>query len=208
MQGKLFDILATAISVLSILPASFCSSVASENAPLWNLSKRLSRAPSNNSVSLSSWHGIPSLQGFDNFNGVSNFDGSKNRQVVVFQEKQVVCKSQRVKIIQQQLQICEVETQTIVLSRFHDGVQVKNSKKDLARKSNRAVGYDANIASHLIHLVNSDGSLNSGSLGFQGTDVGNATIVPTGSNWDNVTFPASVQAAEQAAQAALNATKA
>jgi hypothetical protein len=105
-------------------------------------------------------------------------------------------------------QICEVETQTIVLSRFHDGVQVKNSKKDLARKSNRAVGYDANIASHLIHLVNSNGSLNSGSLGFQGTDVGNATIVPTGSNWDNVTFPASVQAAEQAAQAALNATKA
>lgn len=67
-------------------------------------------------------------------------------------------------------QISEVETQTIVLSHFHDGV--KNFKKDLARKSNRAVGYDANIASHLIRLVNSDGSLNSGGFGFQGTDVG------------------------------------
>ena len=67
-------------------------------------------------------------------------------------------------------QISEVETQTIVLSHFHDGV--KNFKKDLARKSNRAVGYDANIASHLIRLVNSDGSLNSGGFGFQGTDIG------------------------------------
>lgn len=168
-------------------------------------------------MSLSNWRGIPSLQGFDDFNGISNFDGSKNGQVVV-QEKQVVCKTQRVEIIQQQLvilremakriiteQICEVETQTIVLSQFHNGV--KDFKKDLARKSNRAVGYDANIASHLIRLVNSDGSLNSGSFGFQGTDVGNATIVPTGSNWNNATSPESVQAAEQAAQAALNATK-
>ena len=56
-------------------------------------------------MSLSDWHGIPSLQGFDDFNGVSNFGGSKNRQVVVVQEKQVVCKTQRVKIIQQQLVI-------------------------------------------------------------------------------------------------------
>ena len=56
-------------------------------------------------MSLSDWHGIPSLQGFDDFKVVSNFDGSKNRQVVVVQEKQVVCKTQRVKIIQQQLVI-------------------------------------------------------------------------------------------------------
>lgn len=159
-------------------------------------------------MSLSNWRGIPSLQGFDDFNGISNFDGSKNGQVVV-QEKQVVLPChQSIDDIMSRIiteQICEVETQTIVLSQFHNGV--KDFKKDLARKSNRAVGYDANIASHLIRLVNSDGSLNSGSFGFQGTDVGNATIVPTGSNWNNATSPESVQAAEQAAQAALNATK-
>lgn len=37
--------------------------------------------------------------------------------------------------------------------------------------------------------------------------LGNATVVPTGSNWDNATSSESAQAAEQASQAALNATK-
>lgn len=75
-------------------------------------------------IGFSNWHGISSLDGFDNFYGIDNFDSSLNVQTVTSSE--LVCSTVSIDIVQQQLavlienmkrvllqQICEVETQTM-----------------------------------------------------------------------------------------------
>ncbi|KAK0500475.1 hypothetical protein EDD18DRAFT_830155 [Armillaria luteobubalina] len=170
-------------------------------------------------VSLNNWGGLQSLSGFDNFNGVDNFSGSQSSQVVVVQEQQVVCQVQQIEIIQQKLvilqemarriiteQICEVETQTIVLEQFSSSISSFGS--DMLRQSGKQVGFDSNIAGKISQLVNADGSLSTSDLGFSGQDVGSNTVVPAGSNWNDTTSPASVQSALAAAQKAAGSVTA
>jgi hypothetical protein len=58
-------------------------------------------------TSFNEWGGIPSLKNFDSFNGRDNFDGSRNAQIIVVQEQQVVCRRQDARVIQQQLAILQ-----------------------------------------------------------------------------------------------------
>jgi len=168
-------------------------------------------------VSLNSYAGLQSMAGFDNFQGAGNFDGSQNAQVIVVQEQQTVCHTEQIEIIQQKLvvlqeiakriiteQICEVETQTIVLEQLSSGLG--SFQNDIGRKSNKQVGYDQNVAGLVGNLTNSDGSLSTSNLGFNGTSVGSNTVVPSGSNWNSSDGPAAVQNAYLAAQAAANAS--
>ncbi|THV03239.1 hypothetical protein K435DRAFT_817395 [Dendrothele bispora CBS 962.96] len=155
------------------------------------------------------------MSGFDNFRGSGNFDGSKNAQVIVVQEQQTVCQRQDIEIIQQKLVIiqemakrivtelvCEVETQTIVIEQLRSGIVA--FQKDIQRQTVKQVGFDQNIAGLSSKLVNSDGSLNTDNLNFKGSDVGNATVVPSGDNWNDATSPESVQKALDAAQNVQN----
>jgi hypothetical protein len=87
-------------------------------------------------------------------------------------------------------QICDVETQVIVLEQFRGGLH--QFKSDVTHQSGRNIGYDQNVASMIPMLVNQDGSLNSTNHGFNGTDVGKNLIVPSGSNWNNQTSPQNV----------------
>jgi len=157
------------------------------------------------------------MSGFDNFRGSGNFDGSQNAQVVVIQEKQTVCHTEQVEIIQQKLvvlqelakkiiteQICEVETQTIVLEQFSSGLS--SFQNDIGRKSGKQVGYDSNVAGLVSNLTNSDGSLSTSDLGFNGTSVGSNTVVPSGSNWNDTDGPSAVSNAQSAAKAAASAS--
>lgn len=163
------------------------------------------------SYSFNNWGGMSSLSGFDNFYGSDNFSGEISKQVVIEQEKEVVCHSESVEIIQQRLvvlqemakriiteQICEVETQTIVFEQFHASLSSFGS--DITRQSSRSAGYDSSISGHYNNIVNSDGSLSNNDLGFSGQSNGLNTVVPSGGNWNNATSPASVGAA-------LNATR-
>ncbi|KAJ3876898.1 hypothetical protein F5051DRAFT_21142 [Lentinula edodes] len=170
-------------------------------------------------VSLNNYAGLQSMSGFDNFRGSGNFDGSQNAQVTVIEEQQTVCHTEQIEIIQQKLvvlqeiakriiteQICEVETQTIVLEQFSSGLTV--FQKDISRTTTKQVGYDKNVAGLVGNLTNPDGSLSTSDLGFNGTSVGSNTVVPSGSNWNNTQGPEAVQKALSAAQAAANATSA
>lgn len=162
------------------------------------------------------------MDNFDNFYGSDNFDGSRSTQVIIHEQK-LVCHTEQIQIIQQRLvilqemakrygdlytistethnvltsiiteQICEVETQTIVFEQFHSSLG--SFRRDLTRSSGHSVGYDHNIAGQLGSIVGSDGSISSHDLGFSGHDVGNQTVVADGSNWNNQTSPASVNAA-------------
>ncbi|KAF8895482.1 hypothetical protein BD779DRAFT_1609027 [Infundibulicybe gibba] len=164
------------------------------------------------SPSFNNWGGFSSMSNFDNFYGSGNFVNSHSTQVVE-QEQHVVCHSEQIEIIQQRLvvlqemakriiteQICEVETQTIVFQQFH--ASLGSFSSDLTRQSGHQVGYDSSIASHYGSIYNSDGSFNSQDLGFSGSSVGSSTVVPSGSNWNDQTSPASVGAAYSAAQSA------
>jgi len=171
--------------------------------------------PQNNSepISFDNWGGISSLDGFDSFNGRDNFDGSRNTQAIVVQQQQVVCRPQNAAIIQQQLailqelakrilteQVCEVETQTIIFSQFH--ASLGTFRHDIQREGGRQPGFDGNVAHQIHQLVNADGSLNNIDFGFKGTDIGNQTIAPSGSNWDENKSPESVRQAMEAVKAA------
>ncbi|KAF9052376.1 hypothetical protein BDZ89DRAFT_426042 [Hymenopellis radicata] len=197
------------VVALSLVSSIIATPLASRRDVSQDLAVREDSTP----VSLSGWGGFSSLDGFDNFNGIDNFDGSNSAQVVVVQEQQVVCQTVQVEVIQQQLvilqefakkiitqQICEVEVQTIVLQQFSSGIGAFGS--DLQRQSGRQVGFDQNISNMISKMLNEDGSLNSSDFGFNGSDVGNNTVVAQGSNWDNSTSPAKVQAALAAAQSA------
>ncbi|KAJ7494704.1 hypothetical protein B0H11DRAFT_2227490 [Mycena galericulata] len=174
------------------------------------------QARGNDSVSFNNWNNIPSLQGFDNFNGQNNFDGSRNSQTVVIQETEITCET--IEFVQQKLailrelakriiteQICDVETQTIVLEQHNGALRVFSD--DIQRKTvTRQVGYDESVAQKISTIVNTDGSLSVDDAGFTGSDVGKNTVVPSGNNWNNSTSPALVEAAHSAALSAINST--
>lgn len=101
-------------------------------------------------------------------------------------------------------QICEVETQVIVFEQFRSSIN--NWRSDLSRENGRQSGYDSNIAGRYSQIQNSDGTLSTNDMGFNGQSVGQNTVVPGGSNWNNNTSPASVASAMQAARSAVNAT--
>jgi len=168
------------------------------------------------SFSLDGWGGHESLRGFDNFYGHDNFDSSHNEEHII-NEEHVVCHTQQVEIVQQRLvvlqelakkiiteQICEVETQTVVLEQWRSSI--RSFHHDLGRRSKRHVGYDRDIVSHHDKFFNHDGSLNVDDWGFHGRDVGSHYIVPEGHNWDDRTSPNSVHLAFKAAEDARKGT--
>jgi len=179
--------------------------------PAFELSTRTLNFPS-----LSHWGGFSSLDNFDNFYGSDNFDGSHSSQVIIKKEKEVVCHTQKIEIIQQQLvvlqemakriiteQVCEVETQTIIFKQWHSSLS--RFSYDLRRMSGHQVGYDSHISSLYGSLLNSDGSFSGHDLGFSGHDVGSQTVVVGGSNWNDQSSPARVHDAFTAAQNAFHA---
>ncbi|CAK5283781.1 unnamed protein product [Mycena citricolor] len=98
------------------------------------------------------------------FYGPNNFDGRKNKndQKIVIQEKQTQCEVVRVEIIQQKLaiiqeldnhrQICDVETQTIVLEQ-HNGVLKVLGPTIQRTVVKKQIGYDKSIAAKLSQIV-------------------------------------------------------
>ncbi|KAJ7158794.1 hypothetical protein C8R46DRAFT_401060 [Mycena filopes] len=169
-------------------------------------------------ISFSNWNNISSLQGFDDFNGWGNFNGRNNGQKIVIKEVETKCETVKIEIVQQKLailqelakriiteQICDVETQTIVLAQHGGALEV--FRDDIQRKVvTKQVGFDEEIASKFSSIVNTDGSLSVDDAGFKGSDIGQNLIVPTGNNWDDSTSPALVQAAQDAANSALSST--
>ncbi|KAF9468105.1 hypothetical protein BDZ94DRAFT_1247193 [Collybia nuda] len=205
-----------AIFLLSVSLIVFASPIS--NKRVWDPRDIIARNASE-VTSFDEWGGIQSLKNFDSFNGQDNFDGSRNAQIIIVQEQQVVCRRQDARIIQQQLailqelakriiteQICEVETQTIIFSQFHAGLG--NFEGELQRKGGRQPGFDGDVARQIQRLVNDDGSINNTDFGFNGTDVGKRTIAPSGSNWDDNTSPESVQRALDAIKSAQNVSHA
>jgi len=167
-------------------------------------------------TSFNNWGGHDSMANFDNFYGADNFDGSHYNQIVVKQDHELVCHSQRIEIIQQRLvvlqemvkkiiteQICEVETQTIVFEQWHSGLH--GFSRDLRRDSGHQVGYDRNIVSHYGEIMNGDGSFNTHDFGFTGHDLGHETVVVNGHNWDDSHSHVSVEGAYRASRDAYNA---
>lgn len=166
--------------------------------------------------SFDNYGGFSSLSGFDNFYGSSNYDNSEfsESSITVVKEKEVVCHSESIEIIQQRLlvlqetakriiseQICEVETQTIVFEQFHSSLH--GFSRDLRRFSGRGVGYDSGISSHFSSFYNSDGSLSNNDFGFSGHNLGQSYVVPSGNNWDNSRSFTSVGNAYKAARSAV-----
>ncbi|KAJ7707741.1 hypothetical protein B0H17DRAFT_1192187 [Mycena rosella] len=211
----LFLSLLSLTSVVMAKPLSYRreQSLMLRNAPILPLQAR-----DNQTVSFSNWNNISALQGFDDFNGQNNFNGKKNDQTVVIQETQTKCQTVKIELVQQKLvilqelakriiteQICDVQTQTIVLAQHNGALEV--FRDDIQRKTvTRQVGFDEQIASKVNTIVNSDGSLSVNDAGFQGTDVGKNTVVPVGNNWSDDSSPALVQAALDATASAINST--
>lgn len=181
--------------------------------------------------------GLSSLSGFDNFYGSNNFYGSSNQQIIIIQEEEV-CHSQNIEILQQQLaiiqefskrfvcnftdgtaayknvyftrlileQVCDVETQVIVLDQFQGGFS--QFHHDVSRQSGRSIGYDSSISEMITEIINSDGSFNNNNFGFQGSDIGQHLIVPSGSNWNDATSPNNLNAIKQIVHHGNNVTSA
>jgi hypothetical protein len=161
--------------------------------------------------SFNGWGGFSSLNGFDDFYGSDNFCGNNNVQTVLSQT--VVCHTEEIVVIQQQLailqefakrivveQICEVETQTIVWSQFVGSFS--SFGDDLRHVSGRTIGYDHSIASHISGLVDSSNDIISSNFGFRGLDIGGNLIHASGGNWVSGSSEVSVQQALLAAQVA------
>jgi len=157
------------------------------------------------------------MSNFDDFYGPRNFDGSRNK-VIIIEEEEVECRSEKVRIVQQRLailhelskriieeQICDVETRIIIIQQHLS--KINSYSNDISRKSGRAPGYDSNIASKASQIINSDGSLNTDDLGFSGSDIGSNYNTLGGSNWNDATSPQSVSNAENAAQEALRSSQ-
>jgi len=168
---------------------------------------------SRRSISFSGWHGISSLSGFDNFFGEDNFSSSLNVQTVE-QQNVLVCHTQEIEVIQQQLailienakrivtqQICEVETQTIVLSQVQ--AQISSFSEDVRHVSSRHASFDSSVAGHISNLFDESGNLNNNNFGFSGSDIGSHSVVFAGTNWNPTLSPASVSQAFSDSQSAF-----
>jgi len=181
------------------------------------LELRDSNSSSSSFSGFNNYDGNPNLASFDNFYGSGNFLGYNNE--IIVKEQSVQCKEVQIRQIQQKLaiireitkriiteQICDVETQTIVLAQ-HNG-HLKVLRDDIQRKTvERQIGYDQSISSKFSQIVNSDGSLNDSDFGFNGNDVGKNTNVPNGNNWDNNSSPAKQSSIDQAIKSASKIPK-
>jgi len=160
------------------------------------------------------------LNNVSQFNGgQDNFNGLKNGQKIVIKEVSTQCKDIKVEIVQQKLailqelakkiiteQICDVQTQTIVLAQHNGALEV--FRDDIQRKTvARQVGFDEQITSKFNQIVNADGSLTESDNGFTGQDVGQNTVVPVGNNWNNATSPPQQPSIDAGIQQALNVTQ-
>jgi len=181
----MFFSLAKTLSIFAVATAVFASPVAE---------KRDVSQFSGNNFSFNNWGGLSSLGGFDDFFGRGDFSGSRNQQILII-ENQQSCRREEAFIIQQQLaileqvarqiitqQICDVETQVIILEQHRS--RFRDFGRDLRRQTGRHVGFDANIAILLSQLLNSDGSLNRRDFGFRGSDIGKHFRITNGNNWD------------------------
>ncbi|KAJ7593778.1 hypothetical protein C8J56DRAFT_1022680 [Mycena floridula] len=179
----MFAKIAAPFVAISLLVSSVVAAPITETS----LSKRYEWPSFNN------WNGISSFSNFDDFYGCDDFSGSQH-SIVVKQDRQLVCHTQQITIIQQRLlvlqemakriiteQICEVETQTVVFEQFH--ASLGGFGRDLRRYSGHQVGYDSNIASHYGDFYNSDGSLSTHDFGFSGHDLGSNYVTYSGDNW-------------------------
>jgi len=161
------------------------------------------------------------MSSFDSFYGPSNYAGYYNYQYLYGSDSsstEVVtetCSSIDITFVQQRLailqemakriiteQICEVEVQTIVLNQYF--ATWDSWYGYMVHDRSGYVGYDYNVAGRYSDLLGSDGSLTTGDLGFSGSSIGSALIVPSGGNWNAGSSPKSVDSAVQAAQRALD----
>ncbi|TFK72905.1 hypothetical protein BDN72DRAFT_855118 [Pluteus cervinus] len=185
-----------------LLTAVLATGVLSAPAP-HSTSKRTSP-----SISFNNYEGHSSLNGFDNFYGSSNFIGL-NKQTFI--QNEIVCSERDIRLVQQQVlvlqelikevlltQVCEVESQVIVLEQFQSGFSLFGN--DLERRNGRFPGYDHSISSHGRDLFGSDGSFNVHDLGFSGLDLGSNSFFVAGDNWRDASSPNSVQSARDAAR--------
>ncbi|KAF8501334.1 hypothetical protein BU17DRAFT_58889 [Hysterangium stoloniferum] len=139
---------------------------------------------------------------FDDFYGSDDFSGVSQTLV---KKKEIVCHSQSIEIIQQQLavireyykkiiteQICEVEVQTIVHSQFVSGCEGFSSDIRRVSKNDRDVSYDSNIASQITKIHDSNNECVTEDLGWKGTIVGDNAVSYSGDNWNEDSSPSSV----------------
>jgi len=168
--------------------------------------------------SFNDWNGISSLDGFDDFFGEDNFSSSLNVQTIE-SENVLVCQTVDITIIQQRLaileefakriiteQICEVETQTIVVNQVQS--VFSSFSDDIRHVSDRHVAFDSNVASHIGDLVDENGLLTNNDFGFAGTSIGSNSVVVGGNNWNAETSPALVNSAFQQSSAAISGFRA
>ncbi|KAH8831910.1 hypothetical protein DL96DRAFT_1589392 [Flagelloscypha sp. PMI_526] len=145
--------------------------------------------------SLNGWGGYKSLEKFDDwYGGANNFDGHKN-EVKVLEQEQVVCRALDARIVQQKLailqemakrvlseQVCEVETQTIILHQHNAAWE--NWVKDVHHWSGKPIGYDKEVAKKYKDIVKEDGwELEDKDHEFNGYDIGKNKVIPKGNNW-------------------------
>lgn len=204
MFAKLFKFLAA---------ASIVASVMASPVPAVETTDLVVRG----SISFNNYHGDKSMSNFDSFYGSDNFSGEISKTTVIEQKEEVVCHTETITIIQQRLlvlqemakriiteQVCDVESQTVVFEQFYSSLG--SFSGDLRRQSGRSVGYDSSIASHYGSIVSSSGSLSSSNFGFSGSSVGSNYVVPSGSNWNDASSPASVGSAFSSAQSAISSS--
>ncbi|KAF5389891.1 hypothetical protein D9757_003733 [Collybiopsis confluens] len=180
----------TAIYFLSVAALASSALAAPVNPATQSLNRRY--------ISFDGWHGISSLSGFDNFYGSENFSGEISSEVSVSVEEQeevVVCHSLSVEIIHKSYsiiteQICEVETQTIVFQQYISSsthfIDDIMHTSDLSADTTLALS-----ATTVISSARMDPSLlpTSDSPALM---LAKAMFVPSGSNWNPSTSPASV----------------
>jgi len=154
------------------------------------------------SHSFDNYGGFSSMKNFDNFYGSDDFSGVSQTLV---KTKDVVCHSQSIEIVQQQLavireyykkiitqQICEVEVQTVVHQQFVSGCEGFSSDIRRASSHDRDVSYDHSIASQISVIHDDSGECVTNDLGWQGTDCGSNAVSYSGDNWNSETSPSSV----------------
>jgi len=187
--------------------ASRAVPVARDNGPSSNYNNN-----DDDGYSFNNYGGSNAMSGFDDWYGKGDFAHYKHFSPVVVSQStpELVCHSEKVKIVQQRLavlqemakriiteQVCEVESQTVIFQQYY--ASLGGFSHDMTRNSGRPVGYDHNIASHYESIWNSDGTLSNYDFNFTGTDIGSNYYSPS-SNWDQNKSPSSVGSAYQQAQ--------
>jgi len=155
------------------------------------------------------------MSNFDEFFGQDNFDSSENVQIIV-QEEVEICESVSIDIVQQRLvilsevvkevilqMICEVEVQEIVIEQFTS--IFSSFSNDVSHNSDRSASFDSTIVEFYEEIFESDGSLSTNDFGFDGSSVGQNSVIVGGNNWNDASSPSSVSSAKSLAIEAASA---